>query len=1031
MTEIQNSSIVLSLANPELLSEWDYDKNAPLTPDNVTVGSSRKVWWKCSQGHDWYAVIYHRAKGVGCPYCLNKRVWKGFNDLASQRPEIATEWNFEKNKGLVDGFGNDISTPEKVVFSAGYKVWWICLKGHEWEAVVGKRTGEGNGCPYCSGKYVTKGENDLATTHPELAKEWDYSANGKLTPHDISAGSNKKVWWRCRNGHKYQAQPNSRKNGAGCPICIGHSVLAGFNDLATLNPSLALEWDYEKNTPLTPQCVTCGSHKKVWWKCNVCNNVWCAQIKARNNGTGCPVCSAQNLSKTIREARLNKIGSLLENDSPLLKEWDYEKNAGITPDTVTPSSTLKVWWKCEYGHEWKAKVDSRNRGSGCPFCSGRRVCVGFNDLLTKKPELEKEWDYEKNAPLTPQDVTYGSHKNIWWKCNKCSYQWQAPVKNRVNGSGCMLCGVKSAHDKTRQTQENFEAKLMINNPDVLIIGQYLGISQKIRCKGRECAHEWEALPYNLLNGSGCPICWKTKPHERITNHYKSRAKSNEDFLDELKAVNVNITPLDKYTNNKMKIRLKCELCGNIWMQTPDAALRGQGCPACNHASTSFFEQLIFECMKLAYPKTEVVSRDRKTIGLELDVFIPSIRIAIEYGAWYWHKNQLHRDEAKQKRCQENNIRLITIYDGCNFDMEDIGDIYYFSKAIGEDFELSKKVIYKIMTILGLSRQFSNKEWQELRNKAYKSSRRKTTEKFREEIKKIDPTIEILGEYKSSITPILVKCMRCGKVWNTKPNYLSSGNGCPDCNTGRKTHEEFIAIVNSKNPNIIVLSEYRGSVERVNCKCSICGFEWSPLASGLLHGYGCPQCAGLRKKLTLTATKEEIKSIHPNISIIGEFRGANYPAKCKCEVCGNIWNAYISNLLSGRGCPACTYERKRKENSRRFLTEMMHLHPTIEVLEEYQNNNTRILCRCKKCGYEWYALPKTIKKQNGGCKKCNINKRAQDKRMPVINVTTGIIYESIAEASIKTGIDRNQISNCCRGKNKTAGGYHWKLKNKSN
>ena len=93
MTNIQNNSHALSITNPELLSEWDYDKNSPLTPDNVTSGSNKKVWWKCSHGHEWLAVIYHRVKGVGCPYCSNKKVLKGYNDLASKNPEIAKEWD--------------------------------------------------------------------------------------------------------------------------------------------------------------------------------------------------------------------------------------------------------------------------------------------------------------------------------------------------------------------------------------------------------------------------------------------------------------------------------------------------------------------------------------------------------------------------------------------------------------------------------------------------------------------------------------------------------------------------------------------------------------------------------------------------------------------------------------------------------------------------------------------------------------------------------------------------------------------------
>lgn len=81
------------------------------------------------------------------------------------------------------------------------KVWWLCEKGHEWTAVIHSRA-NGTKCPICTNTKVLNGFNDLATTHPQLTKEWHPTKNIDILPTQISAGSNKKVWWLCEKGHE-------------------------------------------------------------------------------------------------------------------------------------------------------------------------------------------------------------------------------------------------------------------------------------------------------------------------------------------------------------------------------------------------------------------------------------------------------------------------------------------------------------------------------------------------------------------------------------------------------------------------------------------------------------------------------------------------------------------------------------------------------------------------------------------------------------------------------------------------------------
>ena len=174
-------------------------------------------------------------------------------------PTLMAEWDWERNNEL----GLD---PKTSTVGSHKKAWWKCFKGHEWQAIIKSRN-NGNGCPYCSGRFAIKGETDLLTTNPILAREWNYEKNDESKPEEFAANSNKKVWWKCNKGHEWQAIIASRNNGRGCPYCSGKNVVKGKNDLETLNPKLAEEWNYEKNGRTKPEEVTLNSHVKAWWKC--------------------------------------------------------------------------------------------------------------------------------------------------------------------------------------------------------------------------------------------------------------------------------------------------------------------------------------------------------------------------------------------------------------------------------------------------------------------------------------------------------------------------------------------------------------------------------------------------------------------------------------------------------------------------------------------------------------------------------------------------------------------------------------------
>ena len=278
----------LATTHPHLAREWIIERNNGLHPTEI-IGGKQIVWWQCAKGHTWEASIDSRKRGNGCPVCAGKKVLAGYNDLTTLNPDLALEWNYEKNNGLL---------PSEVVPGSNKKAWWKCQDhGHEWEAVISSRI-RGNGCPYCGNQMVLEGFNDLQSKNPDLATQWNYDRNANLLPTQITARSGRKVWWKCEQGHEWEAVVSSRANGSGCPYCGNRMVLAGLNDLQTKDPELARFWNYKRNKDLLPTQISSHSHTKVWWKCEL-GHEWEASVHYLAQTRKCPICAKQKRSIKI------------------------------------------------------------------------------------------------------------------------------------------------------------------------------------------------------------------------------------------------------------------------------------------------------------------------------------------------------------------------------------------------------------------------------------------------------------------------------------------------------------------------------------------------------------------------------------------------------------------------------------------------------------------------------------------------------------------------------------------------------------
>ncbi len=624
--------------------------------------------------------------------------------LQVANPNLAAEWHSEKNVDL---------TPSDVTAGSDKKVWWKCDKAdvHEWQATIASRN-RGAGCPFCSGRRASK-LNNLALSNPELVREWHPTKNGDLTPADVTAGSDKKVWWKCTKAddHEWDTKVQERTRGNGCPMCSGKRVVMS-NSLAFLNPELAKQWHPTKNEDVTPEKVTAGSGKRVWWKCpEGDDHEWQAPPSTRMKGVGCPYCAGIYVSKD---------NCLATKNPELAKQWHPTKNGDLTPCDVTAVSGKRVWWKCPKGddHEWSASAANRVKSGGCPICSNQRLARS-NSLGAVNPELASEWHPTKNRDLTPFDVLPSTNRKVWWKCKK--------------------------------------------NPD----------------------HEWEAKLNNRYNGKGCPIC----ANQKIVKENSLGAVNPGLAAQWHPSKNGDLTPFDVAPSATRKVWWKCPKGDDHeWEATVNHRATGTGCPKCNPV-WSVPELRIFSELKMIFP---TIQHRAMVNGFEVDIYLPEIKVGIEYDGIYWHQDKLEKDTEKNEgldssifliRVREKDLPLISPHD-ISVKKISIATIKKILKVVIKEVTLPDEVELKVQNY------FEQKVWvaSKLFDKLY--SERKSVN-FEESLAHLYP--ELAQEWHPTKNDMLLPehftpgagrsvwwLGECEHEWEDTINHRTSGRDCPKC-----------------------------------------------------------------------------------------------------------------------------------------------------------------------------------------------------------------------------------------------------------
>lgn len=618
--------------NAQLMAEWDWERNVDISPENVSWCSGRKVWWICTEGHRYQTQVSRRAYGGGCPYCSGRMAVEGVNDLQTLRPDLAKEWDYERNHPLL---------PTAVKSKSNKKVWWVCERGHAYEASVDRRA-RGDSCPYCSNHQILVGFNDLETVRPALAKEWHPHKNGSLKPSMIFPNGNTEVWWQCSDcGYEWKVQVNRRR---GCPNCSAKRMTSfpeqaifyyvsqtypdavnryrfhGFElDVYIPSVSTAIEYDgsfyhqteraYQKDNVKDELCQKDGIRLIRFRDARLKSTVLAEIIECTDsyrtadyekaiyklfvllNTDKMPDICIDRDRKKIEENTTHyyKGNSLADLYPEIAEQWDYEANAPLDPHNFTPGSNRKISWRCRDGHRWEATINSRTSGTSCPYCAGKRVISGMNDLLTVRPEIAAEWNFEKNYPLTPDRVSAYSNKRVWWKCEKCQNEWQTSISSKKQRY-CKQCRYKinGEHNRIKAAEKN---NFVENEPEIAKQwhphrnGELHPSDVSCGC-GKivwwqcEKGHEWQSSILNRVKDRlGCPVCGNQKVLVGYNDFPTLYPELAEEWNYER---NQGKTPQSYVSGSGKKVWWKCTVCNSEWETTIRSRVKGARCPKCKN-----------------------------------------------------------------------------------------------------------------------------------------------------------------------------------------------------------------------------------------------------------------------------------------------------------------------------------------------------------------------------------------------------------------------------------------------------------------
>lgn len=410
--------------NKEAWLECYIEGNNELSPDSICYASNKNVRLHCNKcGTDrtlrlnTYIGEEHSCvcQASTVPYCI-----QGVNDLYTYCKKNGLEY-------LIDEYDSNVDI-HSISYGTHRKIQWKCEYGHKWMAAPSVRIIKGTGCPYCKGSQTSRAERTICN--------W-------LKENNINIIEREKI-----QGEEFDIH------------IVDYNILIEINSDATHISEKQREKDARKHKiaesfgykfiVIMQSCYSTFNedlYYDILFKYNSVRDIdnLIEKLKIKLNTLGVDIDSnVSNKAKAL--ANKNSVPyerSIAGVYNGIEKIWGSSNI--VTPDRLYASTRQYIYLTC-----WKCKQEYRLRGDaikqswnketkGCPYCYGKRVLKGYNDLLSQEPEISLDWSSLNE--IGPDEVVVHSNKIVYWDCHICGNKWRASVASRTgsNRTGCPSC----------------------------------------------------------------------------------------------------------------------------------------------------------------------------------------------------------------------------------------------------------------------------------------------------------------------------------------------------------------------------------------------------------------------------------------------------------------------------------------------------------------------------------------------------------------------------------------------------------------
>lgn len=831
---------------------------------------------------------------------------------------LMAEWNYAKNINL---------DPSKLTIGSSKKAWWICDKGHEWESPIKSRAIDKTKCPICQNRIVLENYNDLCTTHPHLADEWNYKKNININPKNITSGSNKKVWWICDKGHEWEDKVNNRRQGSKCPYCL-LSKATHDNNLTVLRPDLVLDWDYSQNT-INPTEITPISGKQVFWLCHTCGHKWSTSVAYRNRGHGCPQCYNNRRGATLIKYTVDMLNSTLK-----------EKGGTCLTKLEKFTTKTKLSIKCNCGHIWDTTYSLILQGSWCPSCAGSLKKTLDDVIALAQSKGGKCLSTEYINSLSPLNFVCSNGHHFTSSYSNIRLRW------------CPICS-----GKQKKTIE-FAKELAEQRNGKCLSEEYIGNKDKLKW---QCSlgHTWYASLNSVSSKrTWCPTCSDFTLLNESKCRYILEKIFGEPFTKTRTVFDSNLE-LDGYCK---KYSVAFEFNGiqhyeytPIFHKTIDHFF--------NQQKRDETKKLLCEqagIFLITIPFTETSISDNHLINYILELLskkidINSLNTDIDLSEFYLENTPL--SDFKNIAIKRGGECLSTEYNGPKSKLK-------FKCSEGHIWYASPSDIKNSNSWCPYCGQLSS-----AKKRAF------GIEYVKEFISKYNGDC-LSDKYLNSHSKLSFKCSE-GHIFSIDFHSIKNkGKWCPVCQNrprvSKLTLEELQENANSKGGKCLS-SEYINSTKKLEWECEQ-GHTFKMSANSVRSGQWCPECAKVNvansHKLDIDSM-QKLAASKGGLCLSSQYINNKTKLEWMCKS-KHIFTMAPTSVKSGQWCPECAKEKLKELGKLKRLgietaQSLAKEHDCTCISTNYTNSTSPLEWQCNKCGTIWSNNYNNMKARKHWCK----------------------------------------------------------------